>query len=77
VFINFYGGAEQPYKAKSPTAVCYLAVSTNFIDEQYAAVTITLNKWLIRQQMKNAERESFSSPPASHPFIPQDTDDIL
>lgn len=58
----------RPYKERSPTAVCYLAASTSFIDEQYAAMTITLNKWLIRKQMKNTEREGFSSPLRSIPL---------
>lgn len=52
----------QPYKETSPTAVCYLAASTSFIDEQYAAMTITLNKWLIRQQMKNTSARAIPLP---------------
>jgi hypothetical protein len=44
VFINFYDGVVQPQKEGLPTAVCYLATSTDFIGEQHAAMTITLNK---------------------------------
>lgn len=64
MFINFYDGVVQPQKEELPAEVCYLVTSTNFIGEQYAAMTVILNKRVLRQQMKNIRREGFRLPSA-------------